>query len=103
VRTDDPSLEELGNVFLADRKNRLASGKLGKRSVVEYTHTLKRLCSILGNDDQPQHWTPMDFAQIAEHFAQPVERTPTTYRAPQIFGSVFSISVPRSLASQLAG
>ncbi len=73
-QADSPTLAELGNVFLADCRNRLQSGTLGQRSVDEYRKSIQRLIDNLGRDIEPKYWTPIDFASIAEMFAQPVER-----------------------------
>ncbi len=92
-----PQLAELGNVFHADCMQRVASGTLAKRSADEYERTIARMVDVFGRDSRPQHWTPMDFARLAEAFAQPVDRKTA------IRGGIKGPSVTRRSAVTVAG
>ncbi len=71
---DSPTLAELGNVFIANCRNRVASGTLSQVSLDDYTKTIGRLIEFRGRESTPEHWRPIDFAAITEQLASPVER-----------------------------
>ena len=93
----EPTLEELGNLFIAHCRNRQASGTLSEVSVNDYIRSIRRLCEFRGNDDQPGTWRPLDFAQIAEAYAQPVKRVTA------IRGGIKGLAVSRRSPVTVAG
>jgi integrase len=68
----DPSIVELANLFIANRKNKIADGSIEARTVEDYESTIQRLIGIVGKECRPQHLRPLDFAGIKAKLAEPV-------------------------------
>ncbi len=74
-QTNDPTLQELVNVYCDDCRKRVDANELTGRTLNDYTKSLKRLATIRSKFEQPSQWTPEDFADIKESFAKPIKRT----------------------------
>lgn len=68
----DPSIVALANLFIANKKGKVASGAIEARTVEDYELTIKRLIGIVGKECRPQHLRPLDFAGIKAKLAEPV-------------------------------
>jgi len=95
--TDAATLKELGNLYFDWSRKRVSSGDYTDRSLGEAIATVKRLLAIRGEDSQPAHWAPTDYADIKEAFFQPIKRTAA------IRGGVKGPSVDRRSASTVDG
>jgi len=73
--TDEPSLDELVNVFMANIETKIAAKELEPRAYVDYKSTLTRLVGHMGKNDRPSRWKPSDFADIKDWLFLPVPRT----------------------------
>lgn len=74
-KDDNPTIVELGNLFIDRCKRRVADGELSKRSVLDYQKTIERLVELLGKHCKPSNMAPMDFADLRDQLAEPIKRT----------------------------
>jgi len=99
TRSDLPSLQELGNVFIAAKRDENATtGKPGLRHIELLEMTIRRLIDMMG-DSVVTEWKPTDFARIKLELFKPVKRTKPT--RGKVFGRRVSKRSPETVAGDV--
>lgn len=98
AKTDEPTVKELGNVFIeAKRKLNAETGKPSARHIALCEGTIGRLLEFVGKDCRVSKLSPDDFASIKSRFFEPVPR-----KKP-VRGKVFGRQVKRRAPGTVAG
>ena len=97
-KSASPSLSELANVYIADRREQSElTGKPGRRHLDLCETTIRRLIGFVGADCRPADLSPSDFASIRRKLFEPVKRSSPAK------GGVFGRQVARRSPETVAG
>jgi|LakMenEpi03Aug12_release.lakeMendotaPanAssembly.Ray.scaffolds.fasta_scaffold01259_28 integrase len=75
IRSGEPTLAELGNLYYDGCCKRVASGDLEQRSLDDSKKSLDRLIDFRGGKDHPSQWGPLDYCDIKQMLFEPVPRS----------------------------